>query len=397
MEKEVALETRAVHAADRKRGEGATPVTTPIYTAASFIYDDIEQLDRVFAREIEGESYARYSRPTNRALEELITDLEGGAGALATSSGMMAVQVAVQTALADRNRAIVASNALYGATMNMLVSLFDPQGVQVRFGDVGDQDRFTALIEEIKPGVVLVETVSNPLLRVAALDRISEAARKIGAALIVDSTFTTPMMIRPLEWGANLVAHSLTKYLSGHGDVLGGCVVTDQEHLEAVRAYGRLAGPVLGPFDSYLAMRGIKTFPLRFERQCSNACRVAQWLASRGEIEKVYYLADPRHPDAELARRLFSRNLSGAVVSFELRDAGRDRIFRFMNALRLVVPATSVGDVHTMALYPVMSSHREISPKQRERMGIRDNLVRLSVGIEAVDDIIGDLARALQV
>jgi cystathionine gamma-synthase/methionine-gamma-lyase len=143
-------------------------------------------------------------------------------------------------------------------------------------------------------------------------------------------------------------------------------------------------------------MRGVKTFPLRMERQCSNACRVAQWLASRPEVERVFYLADPKHPDSPAIRRLFTPGLYGAIVSFELLDADKHRIFRFMNALRMIVPATSLGDVHSMILYPVMASHRDIAPKQRERMGIRPNLLRLSVGIEAVDDILGDLAHALQ-
>jgi cystathionine gamma-synthase/methionine-gamma-lyase len=392
----VALQTRAVHTADRKRGTGSTPVTTPIYTAASFIYEDIAELDQVFGHEKTGESYARYSNPTNRALEELLTDLESGAGALATSSGMSAMQTALHIALADRNRSVVASQSLYGASINMLMNIFAPQGVAVRFVDFCDLEALRSAIEKDKPGVLLMETVSNPILRVAQLDKIAEMARAAGAALVVDSTFTTPLMCRPLEWGAHLVVHSLTKYLAGHGDVLGGVVVCDAGHLEALRAYGRLAGPVLGPFESYLTMRGVKTFPLRMERQCANACRVAQWLASRPEVERVFYLADPKHPDSAAVRRLFSPGLYGAIVSFELLDADRERIFRFMNALRMIVPATSLGDVHSMILYPVMASHRDLAPKQRERMGIRPNLLRLSVGIEAVDDILGDLAHALQ-
>jgi cystathionine gamma-synthase/methionine-gamma-lyase len=396
MEEKVALQTRAVHVADRKRGPGSTPVTTPIYTAASFIYEDIAELDQVFGREKTGESYARYSNPTNRALEELLTDLESGAGALATSSGMSAVQTALHIALADRHRSVVASLSLYGASINMLMSIFAPQGVAVRFVDFCDLAALQAAVEKEKPGVLLMETVSNPILRVPEMDKIAEMARAADAALVVDSTFTTPLMCRPLEWGAHLVVHSLTKYLAGHGDVLGGVVVSDAGHLDALRAYGRLAGPVLGPFESYLTMRGIKTFPLRMERQCSNACRVAQWLASRPEVERVFYLADPKHPDSAAIHRLFTSGLYGAVVSFELLDADQDRIFRFMNALRMIVPATSLGDVHSMILYPVMASHRDIAPKQRERMGIRPNLLRLSVGIEAVDDILGDLAHALQ-
>jgi cystathionine gamma-synthase/methionine-gamma-lyase len=396
MEEKIALQTRAVHAADRKRGPGATPVTTPIYTAASYIYDDIAELDQVFSQEKTGESYARYSNPTNRALEELLTDLESGAGALATSSGMSAMQTALQIALADRNRSVVAAQSLYGASINMLMNIFAPQGVAVRFVDFCDLAAVRATIEKDKPGVLLMETVSNPILRVAQMDKIAEMTRAAGAALVVDSTFTTPLMCRPLEWGAHLVVHSLTKYLAGHGDVLGGVVISDAGHLDALRAYGRLAGPVLGPFESYLTMRGIKTFPLRMERQCSNACRVAQWLASRPEVERVFYLADPKHPDSAAIQRLFASGLYGAVVSFELLDADQDRIFRFMNALRMIVPATSLGDVHSMILYPVMASHRDLAPKQRERMGIRPNLLRLSVGIEAVDDILGDLAHALQ-
>ena len=395
METKVALHTRAVHAGDRKRGHGATPVTTPIYTAASYIYEDIAELDRVFGHEQEGESYQRYSNPTNRALEELLADLEGGAGALATCSGMAAMQTAIHVALADRGRSIVAAQALYGANISMLMDVFEPQGVAVKFVDFCDFEAVTRAVREFQPGVLVMETVSNPLLRVAEMDRIAELARGVNAALIVDSTFSTPLMVRPLAWGANLVVHSLTKYLSGHGDVLGGCVIADADHLEALRGYGRLAGPVLGPFESYLTMRGIKTFPLRMERQCANACRVAQWLAGRPEIERVFYLADPRHPDAEAIRRLFTPGLFGAIVSFEIRDADKQRVFAFMNALRRIVPATSLGDVHSMMLYPVMASHRELSPKQRERMGIRPNLVRLSVGIEAVEDIVSDLEGAL--
>jgi cystathionine beta-lyase/cystathionine gamma-synthase len=396
MEEKIAIQTRAVHSADRKRGNGFTPVTTPIFTAASYIYSDIHELDQVFGHEKQGESYQRYSNPTNRALEELLTDLEGGAGALATCSGMAAMQTALTVALADRKRSIVASQSLYGASINMLMNLFEPQGVSIHFVDFCDLQAVEQAIEKHQPGVVVMETVSNPILRVPEMDRIAQMARAVNAALVVDSTFTTPMIVRPLEWGAHLVVHSLTKFLSGHGDVLGGCIISDAEHLTPLRGYGRLVGPVLGPFESYLAMRGIKTFPLRMERQCANACRVAQWLASHPSVERVFYLADPKHPDAAAIHRLFTPGLFGAVISFEIRGADKAEIFRFMNALQRVVPATSLGDVHSMVLYPLMSSHRDVSPKQRERMGIRNNLVRLSVGIEAVEDVISDLEQALQ-
>jgi cystathionine gamma-synthase len=399
MEKKVnkgaSLYTRAVHSGDRKPLEGFVPVTTPIYTASSFIYEDVETLDKVFGRETSGPSYARYSNPSNDALEELMTSLESGAGSLACSSGMAAIQVAFLTALTDRRKCVVAAESLYGASISMLMKLLDPMGVQVKFVDFCNLDALRKTINENKPGALLMETITNPILRVADLSAIAPLAKSVGAALIVDNTFATPLIVRPLGQGANFVVHSLTKYLAGHGDVLGGIVVADEENIEALRAYSRIVGPVLGPFESYLAMRGIKTFPLRMERQCKNACRVAQALASNPAVERVYYPADPKHPDAETIARLFAPDLFGAVVSFELKDARREQIFRFMNSLEMVVPATSVGDVHSMVLYPFMSSHREVSPKHRERMGVRENLVRLSVGIEDADDIIEDLTQAL--
>ena len=389
------IQTKAVHAGDRKRAGTHVPATTPIYTASSYFYDSMEELDRVFGREATGYCYSRYDNPTNAALEEQAAALEGGHGALATSSGMAAVHMALIAALADRRKSVLAADALYGATIGLLMNVMEPSGVSVRFTDVWDLDAFRQAMEEFKPGCVLVETISNPLLRVAPLDGIAEMARAAGAALIVDSTFATPVLMRPLELGAHFVVHSATKYLAGHGDVLGGIVIADAGHYEGLRTLARAVGPVLGPFESYLTMRGIKTLPLRMERQCANACRVASWLASHDAIDRVYFPADPAHPDAASVRRLLSNGMYGAIVSFELKGAGRDEVFRFMNALRMIVRATSLGDVHSMMLYPVMSSHREISPRHRERMGIRDNLVRLSVGIEAAEDIVEDLEQAL--
>jgi cystathionine beta-lyase/cystathionine gamma-synthase len=392
----VKIQTKAVHAGDRKKAGPHVPATTPIHTASSYFYESMEELDRVFAREEPGYCYARYDNPSNAALEELAASLESGHGALACGSGMAAIHMALLTALADRRRSVLAANALYGATVSLLMNVMESAGVNVRFADVWDLDAFGQAFEEQQPGCVILETISNPLLRVAPLDRIAETARAKGAAVVVDNTFATPLLVRPLEMGANFAVHSATKYLAGHGDVMGGIVVADAAHYEGLRALSRALGPVLGPFESYLTMRGIKTLPLRMERQCANACRVASWLASHPKVERVYFPADPAHPDAAIIRRLLPSGLYGAIVSFELKGAGREEIFRFMNALRMIVRATSLGDVHSMMLYPVMSSHREISPRHRERMGIRDNLVRLSAGIEAVEDIIADLEQALE-
>jgi cystathionine gamma-synthase/methionine-gamma-lyase len=391
----VKIHTKAVHAGDRKKAPPQIPVTTPIYTAASFFCDTTEELDRIFERTAEGYCYSRYDNPSNRALEELVASLENGHGALACASGMSAVQIAVLAALADRRKSILAAHALYGATISLLMKVFEPLGVEIGWVDMCDLAAVEKAIAGSKPGCVLMETISNPLLRVGAMDRVAALAKAGGAALVVDNTFATPMMVRPLELGANIAVHSLTKYLAGHGDVLGGIVVSDAAHYETVRTLSRAYGPVLGPFESYLTMRGIKTFPLRMERQCANACRIASRLKDHPRIERVHFPADPKHPDAPTIRRLFPEGLYGAMVTFEIAGAGRSEVFAFLDRLKLIVRATSLGDVHSMILYPAMSSHREVAPKQRERMGIRDNLVRLSAGIEDPDDILADLEQAL--
>lgn len=390
------IESKMVHSGDRRKAGDYIPVTTPIYTASSYFYDSMDQLDRIFGREEKGPAYARYDNPTNCALEELVTELESGHGALACASGMSAVHLALLAALLDRRKHVVAANALYGASTSMLMNIFAPFGVETTFVDVCDLAAVEQAVAETKPGAILMETVSNPLLRVGAMDRIAEIAKKSGAALVVDNTFATPLLVRPLELGASMVVHSATKYLAGHGDVLGGMIVCDEAHFAVVRTLSRTMGPVMSPFESYLTMRGIKTMGLRVERQCSNACRVASWLATHPAVDRVHFTGDPAHPDAATIARLFPKGLYGAMVAFELKGAGRDEVFRFMEKLKMIVRATSLGDVHTMMLYPAMSSHRDVSPKQRLRVGIRDNLIRISTGIEAPEDIIADLEQAFE-
>jgi cystathionine gamma-synthase/methionine-gamma-lyase len=390
------INTKAVHAGDRKKPGPHVPVTTPIYTASSYLYENVAQLDRIFGDEEPGYSYARYDNPTNAGLQELLTSLENGHGAIACASGMVAIHLAITAALTDRPKRIVAAGAMYGATIKLLMNILEPLGIETRWVDICDLDAVNAAVAEHKPGCVLMETASNPLLRVGQMDRIAEITRAAGAALVVDNTSATPLLVRPLELGAHFSVHRLTKYLAGHGDVLGGAVICDEQHFTNLRAISRTYGPVLGPFESYLTMRGIKTFPLRMERQCQNACKVASWLATHPNIDRVHFTGDPQHPDAGTIRRLFPPGLYGAMISFELKGASKADVFAFMDRLQMIVTGTSLGDVHTMTLYPVMSSHRDVSPKQRERMGIRENLLRLSIGIEAAEDIMADLDQALR-
>jgi cystathionine beta-lyase/cystathionine gamma-synthase len=373
------------------------PSTTPIHLGTTYFYENAATLDRIFGQEEEGYSYARYNNPTSEALEELTTALENGHGSLACASGMAALQIAFQAALMDRNPHIVASQSIYGATIKLFDQVLGPLGIETTYVDICDREAVEKAITNKKPGCVFMETVSNPLLRVAAIDEVAELSKRAGAPLVVDSTFSTPMLLKPLMLGANIVVHSATKYLAGHGDVLGGVVVSDAEHHDTVRTLSRITGPVMGPFESYLTMRGIKTLALRFGRQCENACKLASWLASHPAVERVYYPADPKHPDAATVKRLFAPGLYGAIVSFELKGLDRQGVMGFMDRLKMVVPGTSLGDVHTLLLYPVMASHRDVAPRVRERMGIRENLVRVSLGIESVDDIIADFDQAIRV
>lgn len=391
------FESQVVHAGDRKRIAGRpVPSTTPIHLSTTYFYDSAEKLDRIFGDEEEGFSYARYASPTNDALEELMTSLENGSGSLATASGMSGVQIALQAALLDRPHSVLASYSIYGATVALLDEILGPFGVKVSYLDFCDLQAVESALREKKPGCIFIESISNPLVRVAEIEKIATLARDAGAALIVDNTFATPMLMRPLELGANIVVHSATKYLAGHGDVLGGIVVSDREHHQPVRMLSRIVGPVLGPFDSYLTMRGIKTLALRFQRQCENARTLAQWLATHPCVDRVYYCADPNHPDASTINQLFTPGIFGAILAFEIKGADKAAVLSFMNRLKMIVPGTSLGDVHTLLLYPLISSHRNVSPKMRERMGIRENLVRVAAGIEAAEDIQSDLDNALR-
>ncbi len=391
------FESKVVHSGDRKREpQRATPSTTPIYLSSTYFYDTAETLDRIFGHEEEGQSYSRYNNPTNEALEELAADLEGGFGALATSSGMTALQMAFQSALMDKAPRIVSASAIYGATMKMLDVVFPPLSIETTYVDICDLNAVRCAVEKSKPGCVFMESISNPVLRVGDISSIAKIAADNGATLIVDATFSTPMLQRPLDEGANMVVHSATKYFAGHGDVLGGLIISDEQHHENVRMLSRIVGGTLGSFESYLTMRGIKTLALRFERQCQNAAALAQWLAAHPCVDKVNYCGDPNHPDAATIKKSFMPGLYGGILSFEIKGADRPAVMRFMNRLKMIVPGTSLGDVHTLVLYPVIASHRDVAPKLRERQGIRDNLVRISAGIEALDDIKADLDAALK-
>lgn len=388
--------TQAVHAGERGPHPDFTPVNTPIYHSVGYLYDDLRDLDAVFGGQRPGFVYTRYGSPTVLAFERAMATLEQAGDAVAFASGMAALHAALLGAGIRAGQAVVAAADVYGATYALLERLFPALGVRVRFVDITDHDQVACALAEEAPATVLCEVISNPLMKVADVPVLAEMAHAAGATLIVDSTFASPYLLRPLEQGADYAVHSATKYLGGHGDVMAGVVACSAERGRDMRERQKLLGANLGPQEAWLAMRGLKTLPLRMRQHCANAQAVAEWLAGHPAVAAVHYPGLARHPQHALAARLFEGRGFGGMLSFDLRGAGQAEVFRFMKALELVLPATTLGDVYSLTLYPAHSSHRLLSPEARAALGIGDGLVRLSVGIEEAQDIIADLKQALE-
>ena len=390
-EEPLGFASRAVHTGERGPRPDFTPTATPIYPATAFVYDDTDTLDAVFGNERQGYVYTRYANPTTTALEEAIASLEGTEDAVAFASGMGAVYAALLLDARAGDR-IVAAPDVYGATYAILNRLLPTLGVTCTFVDLLDLGALEAALQETRPALVYAETISNPLLRVADLRAVTTLAHRYGARVAVDNTFATPWLVNPAALGVDSVIHSTTKYLGGHGDVTGGAIATSAARASELREINKLIGSVAGPFESWLTLRGLKTLPLRMKQQSESARAIAAWLVADPRVSRVNY---PGLADLGGAEAMFTRPERGGMISFEIRDAGRDDIFQFFEALHLVVPATTLGDVYSLVLYPAISSHRAVPPEERAKIGISDGLVRLSVGIEDVADIIADLDRAL--
>jgi cystathionine gamma-synthase/methionine-gamma-lyase len=355
----------------------------------------MDDLDAIFATTREGYVYSRHGSPTVAAFESAVAELEGGQAAHAFASGMGALHAALLAAGARAGTGVVAALDLYGATYTLLNRLFTELGVTARFVDVTDLSAVEVALADTQLAALVVETISNPLLKVADLPALADVAHHHSAQLLVDNTFASPYLCNPLAYGADFVIHSATKYIGGHGDVMAGVVVTAPENRARLFELNKLVGGVLGPFEAWLALRGVKTLPLRVRQQCDNAAHIAAWLSRHATIARVNYPGLPDHPGHELARRLFGGRGFGGMLSFEIAAADQATTFRFMEALELCLPVTTLGDVYTMVLHPATSSHRSLSAEERERVGIADGLVRLSLGIEEAADIIADLEHAL--
>mgnify|MGYP005843604363 CR=1 FL=1 len=387
--------TRAVHAGERAPRPDYTPVVAPIHPTVGFLYDNLDDMEAVFAGSRTGFVYPRYGSPTLSAFEAAVADLEEGQAAHAFASGMAALHAALLAAGVRSGESVLAARDLYGATYTLLEHLFSQLGVTVYFVDVMDLNAVEAALKSERPRLVLVETISNPLVKVANLPTLAEMAHRFQAQLLVDNTFASPYLCHPLKWGADYVIHSATKFIAGHGDVLAGVVVTSEENRRALFEVNKLVGAVLGPFEAWLALRGLKTLPLRLRQQCSNAQRIADWLSHQPGIEAVHYPGLPSHAQHQLARQMFNGQGYGGVLAFEIAGADQQRVFRFMERLQLCLPATTLGDVYSLVMHPATTSHRSLPATEQARLGIRPGLVRLSAGIEDADDIIADLAQAL--
>jgi cystathionine gamma-synthase/methionine-gamma-lyase len=386
--------TQAVHAGNDVPPPSGHPVSPSIYPAVTYTYDHMDDLSAAL-HENAGYSYARYGSPTIAMLEKAVATLEGSEDAVAYASGMGALHGAFAQADITPERPVVAARNVYGATYALLNKMYADGGA-LCFVEVTNRDAVRAAIEQHHPRAVVLETISNPLLKIPDIPAITLWAHEREAIVIVDNTFATPYLYRPIDHGVDVVVHSATKYLGGHGDVLGGMVATTAPRAHELRLQQRSFGANPGPFEAWLTLRGMRTLALRLREQCANALRVAQWLRDRPSIARVIYPGLPDHPDHDLARRLFRADHFGGIVSFELRDAAEPQVFRFMEALRLIQTGTSLGDVYSLLLYPAQSSHHSLGRAERLRQGIGDGLVRLSVGIEAAEDIIADLEQALR-
>ena len=383
--------TRAVHAGERPERPAFTPTVTPIYSSVSYLADDPETQDAVFGGEQAGYVYTRHGNPTTRALEIAVAALEETEDAAAFGSGMAALLAAILNEVQAGDR-VVASRDLYGATQALLGNVFGTLGVKTTFVDILDLDAVRRTLTDVRPRVLLFETISNPLVRVADIPALVEIARGHRARTIVDNTFATPLLVTPARFGVDTVVHSTTKYLGGHGDATGGVVATTRDRALEITELTKLTGAVLGPFEAWLTLRGIKTLSLRMQRQCENAAALARWLSGHPRVARVYY---PCPAPTEDTPRIFTGDLRGGIVAFDIANAGRDEVFCFLRALRICLPVTTLGDVYTMVLYPAMSTHRTLTEQERAAAGIGDGLVRLSAGIEDVADLIEDLDRAL--
>lgn len=381
---------RAIHAGSRP-----CPVTGahigPIYRTSTFVMDNVEQAIRISQGEEEGYSYGRFGNPTETELEEKMAALENGEKALATASGMAAITTTLMTFLKNGDH-LIAGDIIYGCTYGLIRDILTKFGIEVTFVDTSDLKNIEKAVQH-NTKVIYLETPCNPVLKLADIKGAAEIAHNSGASLIVDSTFATPYLQNPLDLGADVVVHSATKYLGGHGDIVGGIIVGPKETIAGIRdPHLQFFGGIISPGDAFLITRGLKTLGIRMKSHCENAQKVAEFLEDHPMVEKVYYPGLASHPQHELARRQMRG--FGGMMSFDVRGgfAGGKTV---MNNVRMISLATSLGCIDSLIQHSPSMSHFTMSKEEREKVSIMEGQVRLSVGIEEAENTIADLENAL--
>jgi O-acetylhomoserine (thiol)-lyase len=418
------IETIAVHGG-YKPDPTTHAVAVPIYQTVAYSFDNTQHGADLFDLKVPGNIYTRIMNPTQDVLEQRVAAMEGGIAALALSSGQAAVTYAIQT-IAEAGDNIVASAALYGGTYNLFAHTLPQFGIETRFADYRDPDSFTKLIDG-KTKAVFVESIGNPLGNITDFARVAEVAHKHGVPLIVDNTVPSPYLVRPFEHGADIVVHSLTKYLGGHGNSIGGAIVDSgkfpwAEHKARFKrlnepdvsyhgvVYTEALGPAayigrarvvplrnmgaaISPFNAFLILQGIETLPLRMDRICANTLAAAQYLKGHAKVKWVNYAGLPEHPSHALAQKYMGGRASG-LFTFGVAG-GREGGARFQDALKLITRLVNIGDAKSLACHPASTTHRQLSPEELAKAGVTEDTVRLSIGIEHIDDIREDLEQAL--
>ena len=383
--------TRAIHTGWIPNEHGA--LASPIYQSSTFIFDSAEQGGRRFALKEPGYIYSRLGNPTSAVVEEKLADLEGAEAAVATSSGMGAISSVFWSMLKEGDH-VVAAKTLYGCTFSLLNHGLSKFGIEVSFVDARDAKNIRKAIKN-NTKIVYVETPANPNMYITDIEEVAKIAHSVeGCILVVDNTYCTPFIQRPIELGADIVVHSATKYLNGHGDVIAGFAVGKKKLIDHIRLFGikDCTGSVLGGFEAFLLGRGMKTLAVRMKQHCENAQKIAEFLETHPVVEKINYPGLKSFPQYELAKK--QMRYPGAMISFEIKG-GKQAGVKLMNSLKLCTLAVSLGDCETLIQHPASMTHSPYTPEEREKCDIAEGLVRISVGLEDVNDVIADLKEGL--
>ncbi|MEM8660055.1 MAG: O-succinylhomoserine sulfhydrylase [Pseudomonadota bacterium] len=382
------LDTLAIRAGIARTAEGEH--AEPMFLTSSYIFDSAADAAARFAGDAQGNVYSRYTNPTVRSFEQRIAAMEGGEAAVGTASGMSAI-LSTCMALLKRGDHVVCSRDVFGTTVNLFAKYLAKFGVEVSFVPLLALDEWRRCI---KPNTALLymETPSNPLCEVADLAAFAQLAKDSNALLVVDNCFCTPALQTPIDYGADIVIHSATKYLDGQGRCVGGAVVGGREHMEEVTTFLRTCGPTMSAFNAWVFLKGLETLRLRMDAHSRNALELAQWLQQQDQVENVFYAGLPEHPGHALARQ--QQRGFGGVLSFQVRG-GRNEAWRVIDGTQMMSHTANLGDAKTTIVHPATTTHGRLTEQQRASAGITENLIRIAVGLEHLDDLCGDLSRAL--